>query len=188
MKKQGRDYFLATEICEYRVRQRLDNNIQLKTIFNKIDELVLYETPFELNTIHLQQYCLILCRFQDGLPWNIHFGLPILLHVPRFQCRGKDVIHQLNQILKTCFPLIITNNNIQYEVKIVSDDQQTSVPTILNEWADQVIDDHLLMADNATLIVNLIDNGQLSINEQTTRLARLDGILKTNEKRRKSRK
>jgi hypothetical protein len=188
--KQKRDYFLATEVCQYRVRQRFNNNIQLKTIFNQMDELVLYETPFQLNTINLQQYCLILCRFQDGLPWDIHFRLPILLHVPRFQCRGRDVIHVLNQTLQTCFPLMIdnNNNNIHYEVRIVSDDNQTSTPTILNEWADQVIDDHLLMADNTTLIVNLVNNHQSTINQQTTLLARLDGTLKTSEKRRKSRK
>ncbi len=186
--KLKRNHFLATEVCQYRVRQRFNKDIQLKTIFNKVDELVLYETPFELNTINLQQYCLILCRFQDGLPWNINFGLPILIHVPRFQCLGRDVIHQLKQTLKTCFPLMIDNNNIYYEVKIVSDDHQMSTATILNEWADKVIDDHLLMAHNATLIVNLISNGQSAINEQTTRLARLDGTLKTIEKRRKSRK
>ncbi len=186
--KQKRNYFLATEVCQYRVRQRFNNDIQLKTIFNKINELVLYETPFQLNTINLQQYCLILCRFQNGLPWDIQFGLPILLHVPRFQCRGRDVIDALNQILKTCFPLMIANDNIHYEVRIVSDDDQMSTPTILNEWAEKVIDDHLLMADNATLIVNLVNNGLSVIDEQTTHLARLDGILKTSEKRRKSRK
>jgi hypothetical protein len=181
-------YFLATEVCQYRVRQRFKNDVQLKTIFNQIDELVLYETPVELNTIQLQQYCLILCRFQDGLPWNIHFGLPVLLKVPRFQCRGSDVIHVLNETLKTCFPLMSDNNNIYYEVRIVSDDHQVSSATILNEWADQVIDDHLLMADNATLIVNLIHNNQSATSEQITHLARLDGTLKTSEKRRKSRK
>jgi hypothetical protein len=186
--KLKRDYFLATEVCQYRVRQRFNNNIQLKTIFNQVDELVLYETPFQLTTNYLQQYCLILCRFQDGLPWNIHFGLPILLNVPRFQCRGKDVIHQLNETLKICFPLIIANNNIHYQVTIVSDDHQMSTSTILNEWADTIIDDHLLMADNATLIVNLVNNDQSTINEQTGHLARLDGTSKTNEKRRKSRK
>jgi hypothetical protein len=73
-------------------------------------------------------------------------------------------------------------------VRIVSDDDQMSTPTILNEWADQVIDDHLLMADNATLIVNLVNNDLAVTDEQTTHLARLDGILKTSEKRRKSRK
>jgi hypothetical protein len=187
--KLKRDYFLATEVCQYRVRQRLNNNIQLKTIFNQLDQLVLYETPFQLNTNYLEQYCLILCRFQDGLPWNINFGLPILLYVPRFQCRGKDVMHQLNQTLKICFPLIIdNNNNIHYQVKIVSDDHQMSTSTILNEWADTVIDDQLLMADNATLIVNLVNNDQSTINEQTVQLDRLDGTLKTNEKRRKNRK
>jgi hypothetical protein len=186
--KQKRDHFLATEVCQYRVRQRFNNDIQLKTIFNKINELVLYETPFQLNTIYLQKYCLILCRFQNGLPWDIQFGLPILLHVPRFQCQGRDVIDALNQTLETCFPLIIAKNNTHYEVKIVSDDDQMSTPTILNEWADKVIDDHLLMADNATLIVNLVHNGLSVTDEQTTHLARLDGILKTSEKRRKSRK
>lgn len=190
--KRKRNYYLATEVCQYRVRQRFKNEIQLQTIFNKINELVLYEIPFELDTNNLQQYCFILCRFQDGLPWDIHFGLPILLHVPRFQCRGKNIIDALNQILNTCFPLIIeknhNNNNINYEVRIVSDDDQTSTPTILNQWADQIIDDHLLMADNATLIVNLINSEQSYINDKTTHLARLDGILKTNEKRRKSRK
>jgi hypothetical protein len=80
------------------------------------------------------------------------------------------------------------NNNIYYEVRIVSDDHQVSSATILNEWADQVIDDHLLMADNATLIVNLIHNNQSATSEQITHLARLDGTLKTSEKRRKSRK
>jgi hypothetical protein len=186
--KQKRDYFLATEVCQYRVRQRFNNDIQLKTIFNKINELVLYETPFQLNANNLQQYCLILCRFQNGLPWDIQFGLPILLPLPRFQCLGRDVIDVLNQTLTTCFPLIIANNTIHYEVRIVSDDDQMSTPTILNEWAEKVIDDHLLMADNATLIINLVNNGPSVVDEQTTHLARLDGILKTSEKRRKSRK
>ena len=186
--QQKRNSILATEVCQYRVRQRFNHEIYLKTIFNKIDELVLYETPFELTISNLQQYCLILCRFEDGLPWNIHFGLPILLTVPRYQCQGKDVIHVLDDVLKTYFPLMIGNNDVHYEVKIISDDHQTSSPTILNEWADKVIDDHLLMADNATLIVNLIKSGQTDPNEQTTHLARLDGILKSSEKRRKSRK
>ena len=188
MIKQKREQFLATEVCQNRVRQRFNDDIQLKTIFNKINELVLYETPFELNTNTLQQYCLILCRFQDGLPWDIQFGLPILLHLPRSQCRGKDVIHVLDKTLQTCFPSMINNNNIHYEVKIVSDDHQMSSATLLNEWEDEIIDDHLLMADNATLIVNLVNNDQLFIKEQKTHLARLDGILKSSEKRRKSRK
>jgi hypothetical protein len=188
MIKLKRACFLATEVCQNRVRQRFNNDIQLKTIFNKINELVLYETPFELNTNNLQQDCLVLCRFQDGLPWDIHFGLPILLNLPRFQCRGRDVIHVLNETVKSCFPTMINNDKIHYEVRIDSDDQQISSPTILNEWEDEIIDDHLLMADNATLIVNLVNNDQSFIKEQTTHLARLDGTLKTTEKRRKSRK
>jgi hypothetical protein len=188
MIKPKRDYFLATEICQQRVRQRFTNNIQLKSIFNQIDELILYETPFELNTFNLQESCLILCRFQDGLPWDIKFGLPILLNLPRFQCRGRDVIHVLDKTLKIYFPLMVTNNNIHYEVKIVSGDQQMGMATILNEWEDAVIDDHLLMADNATLIVNLVISGQSSTKEQATHLARLDGILKSGERRRRSRK
>ncbi|CAF4733725.1 unnamed protein product [Rotaria sp. Silwood1] len=188
MEKCKHDYCLVTEVSQNRVRQRFTNDIQLKMIFNKIDELVLYETPFELNICNLQQYCLILCRFEDGLPWNIKFGLPILLNVPRFQCRGRDVINALDKILKICFPLIVDNNNIHYEVRIVSDDHQISTATILNEWADEVIDDHLLMADNAILVVNLVNNGQSSIHKEITNLTRLDGILKNNDKWRKSRK
>ncbi|CAF3632583.1 unnamed protein product [Rotaria sordida] len=186
--KCKRDYFLATEINQYRVRRRFTNDIQLKTIFNKIDELILYETPFELNTYNLQQYCLILCQLQDGLPWNIKFGLPILLNVPRFQCQGRDVINALDKILNICFPLMI-NNNIHYEVRIVSDNYQITTATILNQWADEVIDDHLLMADNAILVVNLINNSQLSTQKQITDLARLDGTLKNNnDKWKKNRK
>ncbi|CAF2959310.1 unnamed protein product [Rotaria sp. Silwood2] len=188
MGKCKRDYFLPAEVSQNRVRRRFTNNIQLKIIFNKIDELVLYETPFELNTCNLQQYCLIFCRFEDGLPWNIKFGLPILLNVPRFQCRGRDVINALDKILKICFPLIVTNNNVHYEVKIVSDDHQISTATILNEWADEVIDDHLLMADNAILVINLVYNDQSSIQKQIANLARLDGTLKNNDKYRKNRK
>jgi hypothetical protein len=138
--------------------------------------------------MNLEQNCLILCRFQDGLPWDIKFGLPILLNLPRFQCRGRDVIHVLDKTLEIYFPLVVTNNNIHYEVKIVSDDHQMSTATILNEWADEVIDDQLLMADNATLIVNLVTSGQSAMKEQATHLARLDGTLKSSEKRRKSRK
>ncbi|CAF0736887.1 unnamed protein product [Adineta steineri] len=189
MIKQKRDSFLAVEANQYRVRQRFQNDIQLKSIFNKIDQLILYETPFELNINNLQQYCLILCRFQDGLPWDIQFGLPILLQVPRFQCRGRNVIDALNKTLKTCFPLLIDDkNNIHYEVKIVSNDHQMNEATLLDLWADKIIDDYLLMADNETLIVNLINNNEILFNDQTTRLARLDGTLKTTEKRRKSRK
>jgi hypothetical protein len=180
---QKRNYYLATEVCQHRVRQRFTNDIQLKSIFNKIDELVLYETPFELKSVNLQQYCLILCRFQDGLPWDIKFGLPILLNVPRFQCRGRDLIDALDKTLKNCFPSIITNNNIHYEVKLVSDDHQISTARILNELADETIDDHLLEADNATLVVNLVNNA-----EPTTHLSRLDGTVKSSDKRRKSRK
>ena len=188
MVQQNRYCYLATEVCQHRVRRRFTNDIQLKTIFNKIDELVLYETPFELNASKLQQYCLILCRFQEGLPWDIKFGLPILLYVPRFRCQGRDVIEALDNTLKTCFPLMVTDNSIHYEIRIASDDQQMSTAIILNEWADEVIDNHLLMADNATLIVNLVNSGQVLIKEQTTHLARLDGTLKNSDKRRKSRK
>ena len=94
LEKTKRSHVLATEVCQYRVRRRFTNDIQLKTIFNQLDELVLYETPFELNNVNLQQHCLILCQFQDGLPWNLQFALPILLSVPRFQCCGRDLIYK----------------------------------------------------------------------------------------------
>ncbi|UJR29176.1 hypothetical protein I4U23_010390 [Adineta vaga] len=184
-----REFFLATEISQNRLRQRFSNDIQLNMIFNQIHELVLYETPFELNTMNLQKYCLILSTFQDGLPWEMKFGLPILLKVPRFQCRGKDVINELDKILEKSLPCMINQQNkISYEVKIVAENQQVNPATILNGWADEVIDDHLLMADNATLIVNLVNDGKVTMKDQSVRLARLDGILKNGEKRRKSRK
>ncbi|CAF1620874.1 unnamed protein product [Rotaria magnacalcarata] len=187
-KQKQRDYFLATEVCQRRVRRRFTTDTQLKSIFNKIEKLVLYETPFELNTINLQNYCLILCRFQDGLPWNIKFGLPLLLDVPRIQCRGRDVISALNKILKTCFPLMIANNYIHYEVGIISDEHQLNSATILNQWADEVIDEHLLITDNAMLVVNLVHSSQLSTEKQITDVTRLDGTLKSDDQRRKSRK
>ena len=178
-----RNYVLPTEVCQSRVRRRFNYDIQLKTIFNQINELVLYETPFELNDSLFQQRCLILCSFQDGLPWDIQFSLPILLHLPRFQCKGQDLIQVLDRTIQSYFPLFNTNNESgQYELKILSDDQQISSPIILNQWAQQVIDDHLLMADNATLIVSFIQNFQ------SDRLTRLDGVFKVTDKRRKSRK
>ena len=177
---------LATEVCQYRVRRRLKNDVQLKTIFNQISELVLYETS---NRNDCEESCVILCQFENGLPWDILFRLPILLHVPRFHCRGRDIINALNLTLKDSFPLLIQSTDMDYEVKIISDDDQITPPTILNQWAESIIDDHLLMDDNATLIVNLLYRNRSNINEeQTKHLARLDGILKTNEKRRKSRK
>lgn len=188
IEKQKVDYFLATEICQYHVRRKFTNDIKLKTIFNKIDELVLYETPFELNENNFQQFCLILCRFQDGLPWNIKFELPILFSVPRIQCRGRDVINRLDKILKSYFPLFIANHNIHYEAYVVSDGHQTCVPTILNEWTDKIIDEHLLVADNAIIVVNLLNRDESSVEKQRTDLARLDGTSKHNEKRRKNRK
>lgn len=194
--KKKREYFLAVEISQDRVRRRLTNDTQLKTIFNKIDELVLYETPFELIPMYLEKNCLILGRFQDGLPWNIKFQLPFLLDLPRFQCRGQDLIGALDKILTLCFPLMIANNDTHYEVSILSDDHQQTTTTLLSEWANEVIDDHLLMVDNATLIVNIINSDQSlsvsatssSIQKQTTHLARLDGTFKNSDKRRKSRK
>ena len=177
-----RNRILVTEVCQYRVRRRFTNDIQLKTIFNQLNELVLYETPFELNNINLRQCCLILCQFQDGLPWNIQFALPILLSVPRFQCSGRDLIYKLDKTIETYFPFMIAKNNFHYEIRIVSNNYQTTMTTILNEWADDIIDEHLLMADNATLIVNLIHDDQLFIEEQ---LDRLDGTLKSSNKRRK---
>ena len=179
MRNEGiKENVLATEVCQYRVRRRLNNTIELRTIFNQISELVLYETPVEF-----QEYCWIFCQFENGLPWDILFRLPILLQVPRCQCRGLDIINVLNQTLKNSFPLLIENIDIHYEVKIRSDDDQISLPVNLNQWADEVIDEHLLMAENATLIVNVVYQ-----NEQTKHLARLDGIRKNSEKRRKSRK
>ena len=83
---------------------------------------------------------------------------------------------------------MIAKNNLHYEIRIVSNDYQTTMTTILNEWADEIIDEHLLMADNATLIVSLIHDGQLFMEEQTVKLDRLDGTLKSSDKRRKSRK
>lgn len=183
-----KENFLATEVCQYRVRRRLNNAIQLRMIFNQISELVLYETPMESNGNDLQEYCWIFCQFENGLPWDILFRLPILLHVPRCHCRGLDIINALNQTLKNSFPVLIENTDIHYEVKIRSDDDQISLPINLNQWADEVIDEHLLMAENATLIVNVVYQNQLNIDQQTKHLARLDGIRKNSDKRRKSRK
>lgn len=71
------DYFLATEVHQHRIRrQHFTADFPLKSTFNRI------ETPFELNVSNLQESCLILSRFQGGLPWEMKFGLPFLLHVP----------------------------------------------------------------------------------------------------------
>ena len=179
---------LATEVSQHRIRQRFTNDVRLKSIFNQIDTLVLYETPFALTADNLQHSCLILCRFQDGLPWDIQFGLPILLALPRFRCRARDVIDRLDGTLKTYFPLIATNTDLHYEVRLISDEQQIGTSLVLNEWVDQVIDEHLLIADSVTLVVNLLDSSQAPIKEPTTHLARLDDTLKSTERRRRSRK
>lgn len=174
-------YYLATEVCQHRIRQRFTNETSLRSIFNRIESLVLYETPFELNSPKLQEFCLILCRFEEGLPWEIRFGLPFLLTLPRFQCRGRDVIDLLDQTLKTYFPLLDTTNNLHYELRLHTNETQNDPGIILKEWAEQVIDEHLSMADNVTLVINIIHHDQMH-------LARRDGITRISDKRRKSRK
>lgn len=182
-----KENLLSTEVCQSRVRRRLNDGISLRTIFNQISELVLYETTSNEND--LQEFCSIFCQFEQGLPWDILFRLPILLYVPRCHCRGIDIINALNQTLNNSFPLLLTENiDIHYEVKILSDDDQSSLPIDLNQWAEEVIDEHLLMAENATLIVNVVYGNQSNMDQQRKDFARLDGIPKNSEKRRKSRK
>ena len=182
-----RDHYLATEVSQHRIRQRFTPDLPLKSIFNRIESLVLYETPFELNVSNLQQSCLILSRFEEGLPWEIKFGLPFLLCVPRLQCRGQDIINLLDQQLNSSFPLL--NPTRHYQVRLMVDDRQMHSAIVLNDWADRVIDENLLMADNATLVINLMcQQQQPSSQEQTIQRARLDGTLKTSERRRRSRK
>ncbi|CAF1359802.1 unnamed protein product [Adineta ricciae] len=180
-----REFFLATEVSQDRLRRRFTNDTQLIKIFNTIDELVLYETPFELNMNNLQKYCLILCTFQDGLPWEMKLGLPILLKVPHLHCQGKDVIDELDKTLKKCFPFTMNQNQMSYAVKIASDNYQTGTTIILQEFADEFIDGYLSMADNATLIVSLTFDERTTMKNQSTHLARLDGIVKDSERRRR---
>ena len=181
-----RDHFLATEISQHRIRQRFPADLPLKLIFNRIESLVLYETPFELSVSNLQESCLILSRFEEGLPWEIKFGLPFLLHVPRLQCRGQDIIDRLDQKLNSSFPLLTSTGH--YQVRLVADDRQRHSAILLHDWADRVIDEQLLMADNATLIVDLVSSKPSSSKEQSVQRARLDGTLKATDRRRRSRK
>lgn len=178
-----RDHYLATEVSQHRIRQRFTSDLPLKSIFNRIESLVLYETPFELNVSNLQQSCLILSRFEEGLPWEIKFGLPFLLSVPRLQCRGQDIIDTIDQKLNSWFPLL--NPTRHFQVRLMADDRQMHSAIVLKDWADRVIDENLLMTDNATLVINLVCPQQPSSQEQTIQRARLDGTLKTSERRRR---
>lgn len=183
-KDHKRRCYLATEVGEHQIRQRLNNEISLLSIFNRIESLVLYETPLELNSTNLQHFSLVFCRFEEGLPWEIQFGLPFLLHLPRVRCRGRDIIDLLDQTLKTYFPLLhstTTASNVHFQVRLLNDENGNESGIILNEWTERVVDEHLAMAENVTLVINVIQH-------DPTHLPRRDGITRLSDRRRKSRK
>jgi hypothetical protein len=187
-RERERVRFLATEVSQQGVRQRFVNDTPLQLIFNQIESLVFYEMPLDSAVAQPHQSCVLFCRFDGGLPWDIHFGLPFVLHVPRVQCRADDLRRLLDQTVQRCFPIIGTGSSLKYEVRLVASDQHTSTPIVLNEWADRVIDDHLLMADDVTLLVNVIDVDRSQCNELPVCDTRVDESAKANARRRTSRK
>lgn len=149
-------FYLVYELKQGRVRRRLDGQLSVHTIFNKTDSLVIYETPFELTLKNLEEKRLLMCRFENGLPWNLRSTLPVLIEVPRSKCRSIEILDSIDQFLKENFRSIVWNRRIQ--VQFFSNKQKLDSTVLLSRYNKQIIDQEYLDDDSATFSINLLDS------------------------------